>query len=206
MKQIIKLFLVATTALVCFSCDKDEPAEIPVSNVQISQSTVELTVGESTTLAATVKPDNATNKAVVWSSSNEAVATVKDGVVKAVKAGSATITVKTEDGGKTATCSVTVNEKVYPVESVSLDKTSLTLTEGDEATLSATMKPDNATNKAVVWSSSNEAVATVKDGVVKAVKAGSATITVKTEDGGKTATCKIEVIQNGIIDIPIVIM
>ena len=109
----------------------------------------------------------------------------------ALKAGKATITVKTDDGGKTATCEVTVNAKVYPVESVTLDKTSYEMTEGDEFTLSATVKPDNATNKKITWSSSNTSVATVSNGKVMALKAGKATITVKTDDGGKTATCEV---------------
>ena len=82
-------------------------------------------------------------------------------------------------------------EKVFPVTGVALDKTSYELTEGDEVTLTATVSPDNATNKNVKWVSNNTAVATVVDGKVTAVKSGSATITVTTEDGGKTATCEI---------------
>ena len=165
--------------------------EIPVTSVSLDQTEIELIEGNEFTLTATVKPDNATNKNVTWSSSNTSVATVNNGKVTALKAGTATITVKTEDGGKTATCEVTVNAKVYPVESVSLDKTSYEMTEGDEFTLTATVKPDNATNKNVTWSSSNTSVATVYNGVVTALKAGTTTITVKTEDGGKTATCEL---------------
>ena len=111
----------------------------------------------------------------------------------ALKAGTATITVTTEDGGKTATCQVTVNARIYNVESVSLDKTNITLTEGDSETLTATVYPDNATNKNVSWKSSNTSVATVNNGVVTAIKAGTATITVTTKDGGKTATCQVTV-------------
>lgn len=79
-----------------------------VSSVSLNHSTLSLEVGETSTLIATVLPNNATNKTVTWSSSNAAVATVSDGVVAAVSAGSTTITVKTEDGDKTATCNVTV--------------------------------------------------------------------------------------------------
>lgn len=166
---------------------------IAVESVSLDKTSLELTEGDEATLVATVKPDNASNKSVEWSSSNETVATVKDGKVTATKAGTAKITVQTVDGGKTAECSITINAKTYPVESISLDKSTVELTEGEEVTLVATIKPDNATNKDVEWTSSDESVATVKDGKVTAVKAGTTIITVKTVDGGKTATCNVTV-------------
>ena len=164
-----------------------------VESVSLDRTSITLTEGDSQTLTATVYPSNATNKKVSWKSSNTSVATVSNGKVSALKAGTATITVTTEDGGKTATCQVKVNAKVYKVESVSLDKTSITLTEGSSQTLTATVSPSNATNKNVSWKSSNTSVATVSNGVVTAIKAGTATITVTTEDGGKTATCQVKV-------------
>ena len=164
-----------------------------VENVSLDRTSVELTEGEEITLNATVKPDNAANKSVTWRSSNPSVAEVVDGKVSALTPGTSTITVKTEDGGKTATCEITVNEKVYPVENVSLDRTSVELTEGDEITLAVTVKPDNATNKSVTWSSSNPSVAEVVDGKVAALAPGSATVTVKTDDGGMAATCAIKI-------------
>ena len=164
-----------------------------VESVSLDKTSITLTEGDSQTLTATVSPSNATNKNISWSSSNTSVATVNNGVVTAIKAGTATITVTAEDGGKTATCQVTVNAKVYNVESVSLDKTNITLTEGDSETLTATVSPSNATNKNVIWKSSNTSVATVNNGVVTAIKAGTATITVTTDDGGKTATCQVTV-------------
>ena len=167
----------------------------PVESVSIDKTSLELTEGDKATLTATVLPDNATNKNVSWSSSDEKVATVSaNGEVTAVAPGKATITVTTEDGAKTAKCEVTVNKKIYPVESVSLDKTSLELTEGDKATLTATVLPDNATNKNVTWTSSDEKVATVSaSGEVTAVAPGKAAITVTTEDGAKTAKCEVTV-------------
>ena len=80
-----------------------------------------------------------------------------------------------------------------PVTGVSLDKSTLTLTEGDSETLTATVAPANATDKTITWSTSNSSVATVSDGKVTAVAEGSATITVTTTDGGKTATCDVTV-------------
>ena len=164
-----------------------------VESVSLDRTSITLTEGDSQTLTATVSPSNATNKNVSWKSSSTSVATVSNGKVTALKAGTASITVTTEDGGKTATCQVTVNARVYNVESVSLDKTSITLTEGDSQTLTATVSPSNATNKNVSWKSSNTSVATVSNGKVTALKAGTATITVTTDDGGKTATCMVTV-------------
>ena len=171
----------------------EEPAPIAVASVTLDSSSMTLVEGESQKLTATVSPSNAENKEVIWTSSNSSVASVKDGLVTAIKVGEATITVKTDDGGKTAACKVTVNAKVYPVESVSLDRTSVELTEGEEITLNVTVKPDNATNKNVTWSSSDESVAKVVNGKVTALVPGNAVITVKTEDGGKTATCEVTV-------------
>ena len=107
----------------------------------------------------------------------------------AVAEGTATITAKA--GEKTATCTVTVKKKVISVTSITLSKTALTLTEGDTETLTATVKPDNATDKSVTWSSSNPSVATVDNGKVTAVAEGTATITAKA--GEKTATCTVRV-------------
>ena len=168
---------------------------VAVTGVTVSPTTLDLTVGETSTLTATVTPSNASVKTVTWSSSNTAVATVSStGVVTGVAAGSATITATTTSGGKTATCAVTVKAATVPVTGVTLNKTTLTLGVGKTSTLTATVTPSNATDKSVTWTSSNTAVATVTSaGVVKGVKAGSATITVKTNDGGYTAKCTVTV-------------
>ena len=167
---------------------------VPVTGITLNKTTMELTEGDDVVLTATVLPEDATNKKVTWISSDETVATVKDGKVTALKPGTAKITVKTEDGGKTAECQVTVVAKVYPVTGVTLDRTSAELTEGDELVLAVTVSPANATNKNVTWISSDETVATVKDGKVTALKPGTVKITVKTEDGGKTAECQLTVV------------
>ena len=169
--------------------------EIKVTGVKLNKTATSLLVGGNETLVATILPENATNKKVTWKSSNAAVATVDAaGKVTAVKAGEATITVTTDDGGKTATCKVTVSNKEIKVTGVTLNKSALTLIAGASETLTATVAPADATNQKVTWKSSNAAVATVDaTGKVTAVKAGEATITVTTDDGGKTATCKVSV-------------
>ena len=169
---------------------------VPVSSITLNKTSLILFEQETFQLTATVKPDNATDKTVIWSSSDPAVATISDGgFVTGVKEGYATITAKA--GDKTATCSIAVTTKTIWVNSVSLDKTTLTLTEQETFQLTATVKPDNATNKTVTWSSSSTAVATVSDnGLVTAVKEGSATITARAED--EIATCVVTVTKSAI--------
>ena len=169
--------------------------EINVTEVKLNKTETTILVGASETLVATVLPENATNQKVSWKSSDEAVATVDDkGKVTGIKAGEATITVTTEDGGKTATCKVTVTDKEVNVTEVKLNKTQTSILVGASETLVATVLPENATNQKVSWKSSNEAVATVDaNGKVTGIKAGEAVITVTTEDGGMTATCKVYV-------------
>ena len=192
MKIPRSITLGATLLSVLFSCKPQETQIIPVASISVNPTSLTLEEGETSNISATVSPSNATDKTVTWSSSSNAVATIKDGVVTAVKEGSATITAKA--GGKTAVCEVKVNAKFVAVTSITLDQTSLDLKEGETATLTATVKPDNATDKAVAWTSSNDKVATVKDGKVTAVKEGTATITATA--GDKTATCKVTVEKN----------
>jgi uncharacterized protein YjdB len=162
--------------------------------VILNKKELALNVGDSEKLIATVLPANATNKTVKWESSAPSVATIENGLVSALSAGSATITVETVDGKRTATCTVTVTAVTVPVTGVTLNKTKLDLKEvGTSETLTATVLPSDATNKNLSWSSDNADVASVTDGLVKAVSSGSTVITVKTEDGGFTATCDVTV-------------
>ena len=161
---------------------------IVVEEISFNKTSVSLKAGETVTLTATVKPDDATDKTVTWSTSDASVATVNDGVVTAKKVGTATITAKA--GDKSATCEITV--VATPVTSVTLNKTSASVKAGETVTLTATVKPDDATDKTVTWSTSDASVATVNDGVVTAKKVGTATITAKA--GDKSATCEITVV------------
>lgn len=171
-----------------------EVGPVAVTGVSLNNNSLELYETSSQTLVATVSPANATNKNVTWESSNESVAIVdSSGKVSALSAGTTTITVTTEDGSKTATCLVTVKASVK-VTGVTLNKSSTTLTRTHTETLTATVLPENASNKAVTWSSNNETVATVSStGVVTANAVGNAVITVTTQDGNKTATCSVTV-------------
>ncbi|MBQ8070492.1 MAG: Ig-like domain-containing protein [Bacteroidales bacterium] len=168
---------------------------IAVTDITLDKSSIALKEGESTVLTATVKPDNATDKTVTWTSSNPDIASVADGKVTAIKEGEATITASA--GEKSATCKVTVSKNVIAVTDITLDKTSIALKEGESSVLTATVKPDNATDKTVSWTSSNPDIASVADGKVTAIKEGEATITATA--GEKSATCKVTVSKNVIV-------
>lgn len=122
-----------------------------------------------------------------------------DGTITGIPtaAGSSTFTVTAENSAGSASKEYTLNIQAatISVTGVTLDQTELALYTGESKTLTATVEPADATNQDVTWSSSDDAIATVKDGTVTAVKAGEATITVTTADGGKQATCKVKVTQ-----------
>ena len=174
------------------------PAKInvPVTGIKLNTSTLSITAGTTYTFKVTITPSDATNKTVYWSSSDPAIAGMGSGnVITAKKPGTCTVTAKTNNG-KTASCKVTVKAKAssnVPVTGIKLNTTSVTMSEGTSYTLKATISPSNATNKTVLWSSSNTAVAGMKSGgVINAKKPGTCTITAKTNNG-KTATCKVTV-------------
>ena len=189
----------SSAAVSAVNCNTPQP--VPVSSVSISGSGVSdgklsLKLGASVQLTATVTPSNATDKTVSWTSSNSSVAKVSDGKITAVKAGTATITATA--GGKTASVVVAVADNPVPVESVSVsgDGVSggkLSLKSGASAQLTATVKPDNATDRKVTWTSSDSSVANVMGtGVVTAgSKAGKATVTATA--GGVSASVEVTV-------------
>ena len=166
-------------------------------SVELDKHEAKLKVGESLQLAATVKPDDALNKNVDWKSLNPAIATVdENGRVTAVAEGSTSIVVITEDAEKTDTCKLVIEKPAVPVTGVTLDKTNEELKVGATLQLTATVAPANADVKDVEWSTSDAKIATVSaTGLVTAVAKGEATITVTTKDGGKTATCKVKVVE-----------
>lgn len=180
----------------------------PVAKIKLDKKSVELEEGGKAKLKVTVSPKKPTNKKVTYKSSKKSVVTVNSkGEIKAVKAGEAKITVTAADGtGKSATCKVTVKGKkvVTPpsdpdiaVGSVALNETSVSLLPGESKKLSATVKPDNATNKTITWRSSAPSVVTVSsDGTVKAVGEGIANVTASASNG-KSAACSFKVAYKG---------
>lgn len=167
-----------------------KPAVVKVKTIKLSKNKVTLINGKNCTLKATITPKNATNKKVTWKSSNKNVATVdKNGKVVAKRRGTCTITVSATDGsGVNAVCKVTVKQLVT---SIKLNKSVINLNKkGDKATLKATVKPNNADNKKVTWSSkSSKNVRVNKKGTVKALRNDSYSwVFVKATDGSKKGT------------------
>ena len=202
------------TATCTVTVTEAEAPKVDVSKVTLDQSTVSLVEEETVTLTATVTPTDATDKTVTWSSDKESVATVDaDGKVTAVKAGTAIITVTATNGtddttdDKTATCTVTVTEAEAPktdITGITLNKTSVTVEEGKTESLTATVAPDDATDKTVTWTSSDTGIVTVdEEGKITAVAVGNAVIIVTatngTESAGddKTTTCIVNVVAAG---------
>ncbi|MBD5250701.1 MAG: leucine-rich repeat protein [Barnesiella sp.] len=149
---------------------------IAAEGVTLDHDTLELTEGDTETLTATVIPETTTDKTVTWTSSNVAVVTVdENGFVTAVAEGEATITAAC--GDVKAECAVTVSKKVIPAEGITLSSESEKLTIGDTVELTATVSPEGVTDPTVTWNSSDDAVATVENGLVTAEAEGEATIT-----------------------------
>lgn len=167
----------------------------PVSRIKLNKKSISLTTGQKFTLKATISPRRASMKRVTYQSGNGKVAMVsKKGVIRAVSAGTAKITVTAADGsGKKASCTVKVSENIVSVSSVALNKTRLNLKQGGKERLIATVNPSNATDQAVRWSSSNHAVAEVSNnGTVKAVADGTAIITASAHNNVR-AVCSVTV-------------
>lgn len=167
-----------------------------LENLFLDKTDLTMTEGSEMSLRVSYNPDNISDKTVLWSSSDDNVATVDNlGHIVACNAGSAVITVKScRFENITACCKVSVLKKEYPATGVFLDKSILRLNKGEEYVLKATVLPENATNKNVIWVSENDLVATVdEEGEVTAVSGGTSVITVKTSDGNFSATCKVTV-------------
>jgi uncharacterized protein YjdB len=170
-----------------------------VSGVTLDVENATLRVGEQTLqLTATVQPSDASDKSLVWTSSNAEVASVSEtGLVTPLASGEALITVTTVDGGFSATCAVTV---IQPVLSVTLNETSININPDMTFELVAQINPYNADNKELEWKSSDESVVTVdQNGVVTGVETGvgrEATITVTSKDSGVSATCVVRVTKD----------
>ena len=169
--------------------------DLPVQGVSLNETSLTLFEGRAFQLKATTDPVAASNQKMTWTCTDESVVTINASayycLVVAKSAGTATVTVKTEDGGYEASCEITV-EALPSVESVALNSTAVTLEVAETHLLQATVLPAEA-NQGVTWTSNNEAVATVADGEISAVAVGTAIITATTDDGGFTAYCVVSV-------------
>ena len=169
--------------------------EFALLGIELSKKdTVELQMPATDSLYVIYTPETAANKKVTWSSSDTEVLVVEqNGKVTPKAPGVATVKVVSDESELVATVVYNVKARVGAVTGVTLDKTELTLALGETATLVATVAPEDAVDKSLVWTSNGKAVSVDSVGVIKADTVGTATITVTTVDGGYTATCKVTV-------------
>lgn len=171
-----------------------EAKNVEVENVILKASKSKIEINEELTIVATVTPISANNKSLTWKSSDNSIATVSSsGVVKAIKDGTVSITAISSNG-KSDTLNITVNKPKINVTELNLDESDITLETGNENRIIANVLPYNATDKTIKWTSSNNEVARVEDGKIKALKAGEVTITAETSSG-IIKTCHVKVAE-----------
>lgn len=186
----ILLMIIAIPFMLC-SCDSFNGFfDKEVTSISLSESNITLNVGDSRMIEVKFEPDDADNKAIVWTSSNDGIASVDDGTVTAKKAGSAVISAETENGIKKA-CNVTVEER--EITKITLSDETATLKEGQTIQIEAKVTPSDVKDVNLVWSSDAEDVAKVNSsGYVTGVNAGVASIVCKAPNGVE-ASCNVTV-------------
>jgi uncharacterized protein YjdB len=185
MKKI--LFLLSIYILLIGCSKEDTPV---VTSISFDKNEISIKVGESETLKVIHEPSDLPVPSYTWESSNEDVATITNGKVTAMSVGEATIKVTAAELGLSASCKIKVNP--VEAETIVLNTTNQELKIGDEFQLTATIEPENTTDKSITWESNDDKIATVtEEGLVKAVGVGKAIITVTS--GNISVTCNIEV-------------
>lgn len=188
MKKFLALIIALLAVLSCST--KMEQPTVSVQSISLSTTSFNLVPGEKALLFATVNPQTSTRRTITWATTNKSVVTVSNnGEVQAIDVGTCTISASCE--GKKAECLVTVAYGTIPVTGINLDKRSETIVVGKSLQLTASVYPENATDKTVTWISSKSDVTKVENGLVIGLTAGQTTITASA--GNKTATCEITV-------------
>lgn len=176
------------------SCEKDDEKVIVASQVQLNKTSLSLQVGDSEQLKVSFTPENVTDTSIEWKIEDESLVDVtENGTITALKIGKTVITASSSNT-KIATCEVTITAKVIEATSIELGNTELTLRIDEKSTLSVRFIPDNTTDKTLIWTSKDEAVAKVVDGEITAIGTGKTTITASTANN-KVSTCEVTVIQ-----------
>lgn len=199
------IFLIAAVAFFISCSQVINPEgidkEVVATSIKLNKNELTINKGQSETLSVSFIPSNVTDKSLIWASSNNSIVTVSDGKVTAVAPGTADITVHC--GNASDKCSITV---IVDASSITLNTQSAELLVGETIVLTATVEPEETT-ESLVWESSSESIVTVKDGVVKAVALGEATVTAKA--GSKNAECKILVKEQecpaGAVDMNVIV-
>lgn len=189
-----KTKITATSGDVAVSCEVIIES-IKVTGISLSNTNVSIEVNDIVELEAIILPENATNKTVLWSSQDNSIAKIdQNGVITGIKAGNTTVTASTEDGNFSASCEIEV--KNISIKEISLNNYNITLLPTEKESIIAYVYPENAYNKNLIWSSSNPYVANIsKEGIVEALRLGSSTIIVKSEDGDVSTSCNVRVVE-----------
>ena len=166
-----------------------------LENIVLKTTTLEMKPGEGKTIYVEYNPSDVEDKVLYWTSNNEKVVTVREGYVKAVGEGTTTITATSRDGNKTATCKITVSDGTVKLQNIKLSSSTEILKKGEQKTIYVTYNPSNVTDKTLYWTSSDEKVATIREGFVKAIGDGVATLTATSRDGEKKVSCQVVVIN-----------
>ena len=188
---------------------KNEIINIDITNININKNNITMYVGDTEQLFATIEPNNATNKDISWLSDNTNIATIdQTGKVTALNQGYVTITAVSTNG-VTAKCQIKIEPKTNPIIDTNIEVTNIILNETSKTiylnsnsktvNLTATVEPSNATNKNIIWTSSNNNIAKVENGKVTALNTGTATITAKIEGDKHEASFKLTVKKKIII-------
>lgn len=187
--QLSKLLLSPTPGTEDKYPDSEFTVYVAVTSLTLDKHELSMDVGDSETLSVELNPAAAEGTPITWTVSDPEILSVEDGKVTALAAGTATVTATA--GDKSDSCEVTVKQLAT---SITLNETEAVIETDEELQLVATVLPEDTTDKTVAWSSSNEAVATVEDGLVTAVSPGTVTITATTTDGSNlSATCELTV-------------
>jgi uncharacterized protein YjdB len=172
--------------------EDDGPINISVRGIELEKEELELLIGDVLQLKAKVKPSSASNRKVIWTSSDENIVSIDEsGKISATGVGQAIITATTYNKKYKAECKVTVKEDVIKVTGIELSKSEAFLKLNENVKLDAVIMPENATNKDVTWTISNEDVASVENGLITAKAIGETNVTATAVDGNYTASCRV---------------
>ena len=186
--------------IIDIECNSNQCKPIPkpnntITSINFTQENISIKKGSKQKLVLVIKPSSLSTSKLTWASSDESIATVdSNGVVTGIKNGKVTITV-TSSNGISSTCTVNVVDEAIKVNKIVLSPESLSLSAGTMEQLVAKIEPENATERELIWSSSDPSIATVdSSGRITGIKAGTVTITAKTLDGKTKANITIIVI------------
>lgn len=172
------------------------PDKVKIRSIELKETNVNLKVGESVRIRPTILPENASNKTVKWESSNNEIARVDDGTIVGVKHGRCVISVSSEDGSQISNrINVKIDQEVK-ITDIKTERGNIEIRVGETARLFPSIIPTNASNKRLLWESSNSHIATVNNGIVEGIRNGTCIVTVSSTDGSnKSSQISIHVIK-----------